>query len=107
VAADTLVVAEDFVEGMDMAWASGSGLALGIMAIPTTHTGVATGGTLTPIPLAMDPMTIMARRRLLPIRGLIHTPPVDHLKPPMKPSRALDHDLIGIIAPAQRAITLT
>lgn len=73
------------------------------MAIPTTHTGVATGGTITPIPMATAPMAIMAHRRRLPIRGLIHTPPVDHLKPPM----ALHQHLIGIIALAQRAITLT
>jgi len=106
-AADTLVVAEDFAGGTDMAW--GSGLALGIMAIPTTHTGMATVDTVTPIPLTTAPMANMAlpRPRRLPIQGLIHMGPVDHLKPPMKPLVALHQGNIGTIAIVRRAITLT
>ena len=104
-AADTLVVAEDFAGGTDMAW--GSGLALGIMAIPTTHTGMATVDTVTPIPLTTAPMANMALPRRLPIQGLIHMGPVDHPKPPMKPLVALHQDNIGTIAIVRRAITLT
>ncbi len=106
-AADTLVVAEDFAGGTDMAW--GSGLALGIMAIPTTHSGMDTVGTITPIPLTTTPManTALPRPRRLPIQGLIHMEPVDRLKPPMKPLVALHQDNIGTIAIVRRAITLT